>query len=1143
MKNLLTNIRKRIHVKNPSFYWGGIVLFLTVIILGIVNYKSGTILTGWDNLHPEFALDLNIKRSIFAAWQEYQGLGLLGGMGHASDLIRQLFLLVLSCVLPMEFLRYFMTILTLFIGALGGYILIKSLIPYENGRKEVVATLGGLFYLLNIATIQTYYVAFEAFTSHYASLPWLLFGTLSFIKYHNKKHLFIFSLIVLLSTPSGYIPTLFVAFLLSLTVIIGGLLIFAGKRLMLLKKALSAYALIFAINSFWVLPFLYFTTTSSSVNVNAKMNQMATETIFAQNKEFGDVASVIKLQGFWFNNVDPDLSGNFRYMLLPWIEHFNNPYVTASSYIVFAVIILGIVHVIKNKRPLHLAFLLLFFFAFTMLATNAIPFSWVVDLFRSFPLFEQAFRFPFTKFAILTSLTYSIFFSFGLILIIGLIKRTAQKLTVPIVALFALSLIIIISFPAFKGNLFYSKEQIKLPREYIHTFEFFKKQNPNQRIANFPQHTFWGWNFYSWGYGGSGFLWYGIKQPILDRAFDVWSDELENYYYELSQSLYAKNPEKVIQVLNKYQIKWLLVDRNVYSPFSPKAIHLDETEALLEKIPTVKKVQQFGSISIYSVKLTHEPKEYVFTTPLLPKVNGYTWGNDDIAYRNFGNYISSDNNTDTYFPFRSLFSSRTTKDIEYKSTVTNNTVAFTTKIPIMTNGKVLQIPVYTEKENFIPVEYFSEARGTETYLSVRLLTPELKLGSTTISKPPATLPVFIIPEELNGEYVINNNGFKEYAVNTKGEFSQKTYLSLKQDNVITLKNSTTGEIQVNVIPSSYLTSSTQDIPTSYKLTPQDSGKTITVILPKIEDGYFGYSFNSSDIPKGADCNAFRKGLINYSLSSDKNTLTITSVNDTACTSVSAPTLVHNMAYMISLSATNKSGRGLHFWVQNLDQKYAPIDTYLQKDSEDPMILAPMEDFGQGYSFHFENVSIGKTKEENVLKNIEILPLPYHFLTNITFSSDFAKSAPTVTFDTTHPNESLYHIQNIKTKENPFTLILSQSYDPGWQAYIPKLKIQNSKFKTGLFVAFPFIFGKEIKTHIKVNNWENGWEINSSIINHQSSIIIVYLPQYLQYAGFLATLVPFLIILGTYLGFVSKSYKRFNRYFEHQTNQLRLKMKK
>jgi len=104
-----------------SRFWPIIILFLINASLFVINFKPRTYLTGWDNLHPEFSLGVNIQRSIFAVWQEYQSLGLLGGMGHASDLPRQIYLLLLSLFLPQNTLRYFSTFTMLF---LGGFMLV-----------------------------------------------------------------------------------------------------------------------------------------------------------------------------------------------------------------------------------------------------------------------------------------------------------------------------------------------------------------------------------------------------------------------------------------------------------------------------------------------------------------------------------------------------------------------------------------------------------------------------------------------------------------------------------------------------------------------------------------------------------------------------------------------------------------------------------------------------------------------------------------------------------------------------------------------------------------------------------------------------------------------------------------------------------
>src|ERR1035437_3884230 len=91
--------------------WPIITILGITLLLFLRNYSANTWLIGWDNLMPEFNLGINIQRSIFAVWQEYQGLGLLGGMGHASDFIHQLGLLLMSLIIPAQLLRYTWTFL------------------------------------------------------------------------------------------------------------------------------------------------------------------------------------------------------------------------------------------------------------------------------------------------------------------------------------------------------------------------------------------------------------------------------------------------------------------------------------------------------------------------------------------------------------------------------------------------------------------------------------------------------------------------------------------------------------------------------------------------------------------------------------------------------------------------------------------------------------------------------------------------------------------------------------------------------------------------------------------------------------------------------------------------------------------------
>ena len=86
------------------------------------------------------------------------------------------------------------------------------------------------------------------------------------------------------------------------------------------------------------------------------------------------------------------------------------------------------------------------------------------------------------------------------------------------------------SLPSFQGNFLYKRTRLTIPKDYFQLFTFLSSQDTKSRILNLPQGG-QGWTPYNWGYSGSGFLWYGIEQPILDRAFDVWSNFNENYYW------------------------------------------------------------------------------------------------------------------------------------------------------------------------------------------------------------------------------------------------------------------------------------------------------------------------------------------------------------------------------------------------------------------------------------------------------------------------------------------------------------------------------------------------------------------------------------------------------------------------------------
>ncbi|MBI5044819.1 MAG: hypothetical protein HZC02_02745 [Candidatus Levybacteria bacterium] len=1085
----LTNIGKA--------FWPQIILACIVILIGIIHNKPETWLTGWDNLHPEFYFEMNIKRSLFAVWQEYQGLGLLGGMGHASDLPRQLFLALLSVLVPPQNLRFLWMMLMLLSGTLGMYVFLRHLI-FAN-KERVYPFMGALFYLLNIATVQTFFVPFEAFIAHFGFLPWMLFLSLSYCKNPTRKKLLLLSLGLLLSSPAAYIPTLFLVYMLALGVIVT-ITYLLGRKKQILTGALKLFGTITVINAFWLLPFLYFTATNSHVNLNSKINQMATQTIYLQNKEFGGIMDTMLLKGFWFQNVDPDREGNFVYMLKPWRDHYQHPLVALSGLLLFGVITVGLVWTIRKKDRSLYPYIGLFIFCLTVLAVATPPFSLINILYRqTLPIFNQAFRFPFTKFSILTALSYAIFFSIGIEILVSFLKKRGKNHAL-LGILTGVILLGITLFPVFKGNMLYNKQQLVVPREYFDLFDFFKKQDPNTRIANFPQHTFWGWNFYNWNYGGSGFLWYGIKQPILDRAFDVWSSYDENYYYELSQALYAKDAKALENVLQKYQITWILIDENVKNPISPKALFLPQLRELIREIPTITKSEQFGKIEVYHVTLLDNPDSYIFGTKKLPTVNSYSWSNSDKAYLDFGKYENS-LDPQVLYPFRSTSSQKTVSEQEFKASMSGDKFVLEPKNTItLSRQATLVIPTYSQLENSIPAVFEAQTKDNELVLTATLYPPQIWDNGKLLSGKEQIREILQIPtSKKNLGAKISINGVTSFPL--KEGTLGTTFLSLTEDNIITL-GSPSAALDEAVIQSSQLRNMPALLGNTHTLSKGDH--VIKVVSPLINDNYLGLRMKGNAIEQKTNCDQFRTGPTQ--LVRGFETLTFMSVNGTSCGSFYMGSLPHNQGYAIGITHRNLRGKSLHFWALNQDAQYAPIDTYLPDNKDfttDIFLLPPQEKFGLAYSFHFDNASIGNETVENEIKDTTISAIPLSFISSLFVKSGIPNDSPVPYIQSVeHPNESLYVVKD--QSEGEHTLVLSQAYDKGWKAY--RLPLELSSSQRTLALVAPFLVGKPISSHTKINNWENGWTLTGS-----GTIVIVYLPQYLQYLG-----AALLVIFGGYV---------------------------
>ena len=626
-----------------------IALLLLVLFLFVTNYEPGTFLMGWDSLQTGLNPLLGLKRAFHAVWQEYQSFGLTSGMAHAADLVRSIYVLFLSVILPASVVRYFFHFSMVFVGGLGVYYLFHYL--GFRGKRSALAFIGAVFYILNLGSVQLLSLPFEPFTIFFAMLPWELLVFLRFC-YSNRvtpKLLFWLVLINVLATSQAYLQTLFVVYFLVLGFFSIG--IFVEKRsLHLLKRIVVAFAFIILVNLFWILPQIYFLMTSLDVVTSAKINQLATDIVTNQNIEKGTLLHFARMEGFYF-----DLVGQDKQLLFaPWVNHFNNLVIGVLSFVPFLFVLGGL----TKKRRSHAGFVGIFVLTTLILLTRTPPFAQLNSLIFGHPFLVQIFRSPFTKFVVPFSLVFSYLFISGMDYIYSwFINKVglASKKYLLAVSTGALFFIAVVFYPGIAGHYLSDSMRAEMPASYTGLIRYFDSQDKNARVALLPDYTFWGWFRTSWGYDGSGFLWYGIEQPIVSRTFDVWSLTSESYFWEIKDAIESKNAAKFEQVLAKYNIDYLILDNSLKPISSIEAsMQYDQIASILDKTSKVNLVEEFGGLRVLKVDHNKNTQDFIsYSKGVSSAGPDITLTNHDQAYADLGDYVSA-KNPDYIYPFLDL---------------------------------------------------------------------------------------------------------------------------------------------------------------------------------------------------------------------------------------------------------------------------------------------------------------------------------------------------------------------------------------------------------------------------------------------------------------------------------------------------------
>lgn len=968
-----------------KFYPYLILSFLTLILFA-TNYVPHTSLIGWDNLQTDLNPILGIKRSVFAVWEEYQSFGLTSGLSHAADIVRAIFIWILSVFFPSDFIRYIFNFLMIFLGGAGAFKLINYINRKNN--RESFALLGAVFYILNYGTLQIFYLPWESFSVFFAFLPWEIWIFTKLLEnFQDKKNWILFFIINIIATPQAYIQTIFIVYIFSLTLITLGR--FSETRsTKILKNGALIILFTLLLNAFWILPQIYSLLTKADVIVNAKNNTISTESVTYQNLDKGNIWSFLKMEGFY-----SDLYGRSRaFLFLPWKEHLNQIPIAIISLLFFLVFLIGIIGSCFKKTYLSFSFLFLFILVTIALLSKVVIFAQIHEILTKPFIISQIFRSPFTKFIIPYSLVASYGFAMGIGIIFDFLNEHFLHIRKNIILILVALLILIYSFPSFQGNFISSEMKVKLPSEYLQTMDFFKNQDKNKRIALLPEYTSLGWFNTKWGYNGSGFLWYAVEQPIVSRTFDVWESESEGYFWELKSALESKDVDKFENILEKYNIDYLLYDKSLLPIVgSAKSIQYESLDSIIKQSKIITPIKQFNFITIYRVNHPKKIDNFVNVLSQLPNIGPRaTITNDDVAYSSYGDYMTMPEKPfDIYYPFL---------DLTTQTTIAKRAWSFVD----MPSGWLFKSAL-----PFDPKFYSSTSQPSDS--------AEFNLYRDNN-------PIkFVLPFSKNLE-----------------------------------KNA------------------------------------LTIQFPKLKISNF--DLNTAEIK---NCSQ-KQGEISKEASN--NTVVIKSEHGAiACLAYTDQNLGQEYGYLVKIDNENIDGQRFFFYILDATNEQSYLEDRIQNNMQ-YYIVAPRFKYGRGYSFIFNNNSYTNISSINKLKSLEVYLIPSNEIKNFKLQKldkNIEKAHGKTDFKAEKINYYSYHV-NGNALANSY-LILYQAFDNGWKAY----EVDHYNFLTK---TFPFFFGKEIKNHVPVNNWTNGWSVE------KDNIIIVYLPQYLEYLGFVILIISALYLI-------------------------------
>ncbi len=1078
------------------------VVIVTALLVAYQNIDINTYYSGWDNIHAEFDLARYARQVFFGSWLEHQGLGAPAAQAHLSEIPRLPILFFLQLLLPNNLIRYAYIFIMYLIGGIGTYLYLSKIwLGQKTGSfKNWLASLGAVFYLLHILTLQQFYISFEMFITQFAFFPFLLILIHKLAKNFNLQNIGLFIFLQLLIAPSGHTPTVFYLAVLFSLLYAFFVRLKSNIKINWRKAVVFSFligVLTFITNAYWIVPNLYYSVENSQYVKESRTNTVFAPESVGSIKEAGTLRNFINNTHYLFTWKHYSFEEQqFEYVFAEWLPHLSQPSTQFFMAILGAGTVAGLVAAIlnKNKGKKRWAIILFYLGSAALIWIELFPTSEIINYLYRFGLFQEVFRNPFTKLSILYSFTAVVLF---IELVEFLIKSFQQHKTKKWLSTTSSMVILLIMFgavfytalPALQGHFINDKLRIKYPDQYFEMFDYLKTQNENLRVLPLPQFSHVAWSYHDWtfvepgnGYQGMSFNFFGMPQPVLKRDFDRWVETNDFFYHELKYALDTQNLTHFSQILKKYKVDLVIVDESKMNPYLDYDYEQDHQ---LLVSAGLNKIWEQDFLTIYKRDAVNQESQ-IFTPDELKMTAGNTERiKRDWVYQHEGDYLLVDSNkARVIYPYADLMQPQLT-NVEFKED------AAVIHQSITPNDYLFTLPGLRESNYFTPARISQQGQT----VSIEFPVYQIVVQDEVITLP--QLPNFNFEIDSNSQPIIiffNKQGIVL-------EPNQTIYPVLSLTVGQPMEVSYANQLQAaNFIKAGKISGSYLDIKQVFKMNPDWSQwqndlsfqvNNADQIALKAEFPIFSLDITQNPT---VNCSDPKQGAVN----TDDLSQGIVYEADkfgVACSGYMFDYLSSAASYLLNVTGQNLQGRSIKFFI-SYSEPAAMADDVVFPQNEYNLNLAlnkVSSDPRSQYFLNWETRSFGKLSK-NELQQMNIMPFPLEQFAQLRMEP--INNSNEVTNDIIINKHRSFidavHIVNVDCKSASCYVGLDQSYDSLWLA-----------FSLGQRGRLP---------HFRFNNWANMWQLNQS-----GTVLIMYVPE-------LIALFSLLCLIGGSAIFVKKVFK-------------------